>query len=158
MWHGFYFLVVLPFTRPRSLYIRCSDLLQNTKDLLGITIAAFGINDMQQSSRKWIKTHKRLALQPPNGGREFLMSLPPSVWNLRAFTCIPFCISPLLFFCLVLLLFLCYPFYSLVHSPDLFFPKPTFSLVCGSSFFERLGDEYLVGGICAAYAAVWHWY
>ena len=31
------------------------------------------------------------------------------------------------FFCLVLLLFLSYPFLLLVHSPDLFFPKPPFT-------------------------------
>ena len=31
------------------------------------------------------------------------------------------------FFCLVLSLFLSYPFQLLAHSPDLFFPKPLFS-------------------------------
>ena len=45
-----------------------------------------------------------------------------SVWS-------HFSISPLLFFCLVLSLFLSYPFllFFLAHSPDLFFPKPPFS-------------------------------
>ena len=72
----------------------------------------------------------------------------PPVWNLRALSFIPlFYVSPLLFFCLVLSLFLCYPFLLLAHSPDLFFPKSPFSeshsfvwlLFC---FFERLGDKY----------------
>ena len=41
-------------------------------------------------------------------------------------------ISPLLFFCLVLLLFLSYPFLLLAHSPDIFSPKPPFSRKVGS--------------------------
>ena len=38
-----------------------------------------------------------------------------------------FSVYPLLFFCLVLSLFLSYPFLLLAHSPDLFSPKPPFS-------------------------------
>ena len=74
---------------------------------------------------------------PLKGGREFLMS--PhclesglSVWS-------HYIISPLLFFCLVLLLFLSYPFLLLAHSPDLFFLKLLFSkryaLLCGFCLF-----------------------
>ena len=60
-------------------------------------------------------------------------------------------------------LFLSYPFLLLTQSPDPFFPNTSiFRKVVGSFvwllvclFFERLGDELAV---CAAYAAVWHWY
>ena len=51
---------------------------------------------------------------------------------------IHFSIYPPLFFCLVLSLFLSYPFMLLAHSPDLFFLKLPFSkrlaLLCGSCF------------------------
>ena len=63
---------------------------------------------------------------PLKGGRGFLMSPPlsgisgRSIWSY-------FSISPLLLFCLVLLLFLSYPFLLLAYSPDFFFPKPPFS-------------------------------
>ena len=47
----------------------------------------------------------------------------PPVWNLRAvIVWSHFSISPILFFCLVLSLFLSYPFMLLAHSPDLLFP------------------------------------
>ena len=38
-----------------------------------------------------------------------------------------FLISPILFFCIVLLLFLSFPFLLLTHFPDFCFPKPSFS-------------------------------
>ena len=56
-------------------------------------------------------------------------------------------LSPLLFFCLVLPLFLSYLFLLLARYPDLFFPKPPFSekqaLFRGSCLFlfERLENE-----------------
>ena len=63
------------------------------------------------------------------GGRGFLMPPPlPPVWNIRAFSLIPlFYTSSFSFFCLVLLLFLSYPFLLRAHSPDFFSPKPPFS-------------------------------
>ena len=47
------------------------------------------------------------------------------------------------FFCLVLSLFLSYPFLVLAHFPDFFFPKPPFSERCFSlfSFFFKSGVE-----------------
>ena len=63
-------------------------------------------------------------------------------------------------FCLVLLLFLSCPFLLLAHSPDLFFPKHSFSErqapLCGSGVFLS-GQEMstLVGGMCII---CWHWY
>ena len=63
---------------------------------------------------------------PPKGGRGISDVSPLSrvsglsVWS-------NFSIPPLLFFCLVLLLFLSDPFLLLGHSPDFFFPKPPFS-------------------------------
>ena len=53
----------------------------------------------------------------------------PPVWNLRAVILIPLFYIYLLFlfFCLVLSLFLSYPFLLLANSPDFFFPKPSFS-------------------------------
>ena len=79
-------------------------------------------------------------IDPPEGRPGgFLMFPPPplsgilglSVWS-------HFSITPLLFFCLVLLHFLSYPLLLLAHSPDLFPPKPTFSerqaVLCGSGF------------------------
>ena len=55
-----------------------------------------------------------LAFGPLKGGWEFLMSL-PDVSGLPLWS--HFSISPLLFFCLVLLLFLSYYFLLLAHSP-----------------------------------------
>ena len=43
---------------------------------------------------------------PPPRGRGILVCVLPSVWNLRAFSLIPLFYGPILFFCLVLLLFL----------------------------------------------------
>ena len=55
-------------------------------------------------------------------------------------------ISPLLFFCLVLLLFLSYPFLLLAHSPDFFFPKPPFSkspevTLCGWGYEPSINKQ-----------------
>ena len=87
------------------------------------------------------------SLRPPNGGRAFLMS-PPPVWNFRAVILIPlFYISSLvLLFCLVLSLFLSYPFLLLTHSPDLHFPKGMLFCVALVLFLEWLGDEYFSWG------------
>ena len=58
---------------------------------------------------------------PRREARGFMMS-PPCLENLRALSLIHFSISPLLFFCLVLSLFLSYSFLLLAHSPDFFPP------------------------------------
>ena len=62
-----------------------------------------------------------------------------------------FCLSPLLFFCLALFLFLSYPFVLLAHSRDFFFSKPPFSKENLWAF--RRWVFYLV--VCAAYAAIY---
>ena len=68
---------------------------------------------------KWIRGIFCCYVEIWKGGWRF-WCLPPCL-NLRAVSLIPlFCmISPLLFFCLVLLLFLSDPFVLLAHSPDL---------------------------------------
>ena len=75
---------------------------------------------------------------PPKGGRGDFWCLPP-VWNLRVVSVWSLAyISPLLCFCLVLLLFLSCLFLLLSHSPDLFFPKPPFPksrIFCEAPFF-----------------------
>ena len=71
-----------------------------------------------------------------------------SVWS-------HFSISPLLFFCLALSLFLSDPFLLLAHSSDLFFPKPPFFRKVGS-FVWLLFSCWAVRGwvlylvVCAA--------
>ena len=66
-----------------------------------------------------------MSCQTAPEGRLGISDVFPPVWNLRAASLI-FYISPLLFFCLVLLLFLSDPFLLLALSPDFFFPKPPF--------------------------------
>ena len=73
-----------------------------------------------------LKQFSRLVADSPEG-RPGISGVSPlsgisglSVWS-------HFSTSPLLFFCLILLLFLPYPCLLLAHSPDFFFPKPPFS-------------------------------
>ena len=70
-------------------------------------------------------------MAPPSG----IYDVSPPVWNLRAVSLISlFYISPLLFFCLVLLLFVSNPFLLLAHSLDFFFLKSPFSEAKVGSF------------------------
>ena len=87
--------------------------------------------DNKINTQKWtgstVETNHKLLvplLSIPKGGRGFLMS--PPVRNLRAVSLIPLFYNYVLSCssALVLLLFLSCPFLLLVHSPDLFFPKP----------------------------------
>ena len=103
-----------------------------------------------------------------------LWCLPP-IWNLRAVGLISlFYIYLLLFFCLVLSLFLSYPFLLLAHFPDFFslqqLPTLNFHLLKGRlfcvalvSFFEHLEGEYVswwymlpYGTAVGLYAFIWY--
>ena len=98
---------------------------------------------------------------------------PLSGISLRAVSLIPLVyISPLLFFCLVLLLFLSYPFFCFWPIPmtsfplNLHFPKGRFLFGSCQLWFEQLGDEYfswwyVQHNLCCHMALVLafvHWY
>ena len=99
--------------------------------------------------------------ESPPGGRGILVCVLPPVWNLRAFSLIPLFYGPLLFFCLVLLLFLSSFF---CYWPALYFPKSClfekWALSSGICVvvFERLGDGCFGRWYVQRIAAMWHWY
>ena len=74
---------------------------------------------LHTSLTDWNCTNRpHLRTLPPPGGRGILIRVLPLVWNLRAFSLIPLFYGPLLFFCLVLLLFLSSFFgYWPIHLP-----------------------------------------